>query len=141
MRGTAFATTTLAVLATTSIAAHHSYVMFDRTRLDKVEATVAKVEWKNPHVWVWAYVGNGSGGHDVYGIESGSVQSLARRGWTAESLKVGEKVTIFLFPLKNGQKGGYFVQATLPNGSVLVGDEAAYMALPGEGAPPPAPKN
>jgi hypothetical protein len=121
------------------VLAHHSYVLFDRTQLVKVEATIAKIEWKNPHVHFWAYVKNDKGTQDLYAFESGSVASLARRGWTATSFAVNEKVTIYTFPLKNGDHGGYFVQAKKADGTVLIGDEAAYMQLPGETAPPPQP--
>jgi hypothetical protein len=122
--------------------AHHSYVMFDRTQIKTVDGTIAKVEWNNPHVWVWAYVpkANDKTKFDLYGFESGSLISLTRRGWRKDSLKPGDKVTISYFPLRDGRLGGYFVQGKRSNGELIVGDEAAALQLPGEKAPPPAPK-
>jgi hypothetical protein len=44
---------------------------------------------------------------------------LARRGWSKSTLKPGEKITIAIRPLRNGQNGGMFVRATLADGQVL----------------------
>ena len=103
--------------------AHHSYIMFDRDRKITVDGTIAKLEWQNPHVWVWAYVANDKGGFDLWGFESGSVNALARRGWRQGFLKTGEKMKIELYPLKNGEHGGYFIKGTRPDGSVIESDE------------------
>lgn len=121
--------------------AHHSYVMFDRTKIATVKGTVAKLEFQNPHTWIWAYVPDGKGGHDLYGFESGSVSSLARRGWRKDIVKAGDEVTIDFFPLKSGEHGGFYIRAKRADGSILIGDEAATAQLPGETAPPPVPKD
>src|SRR5258705_412488 len=73
--------------------AHHSYAMFDGSRTLAVSGTIAKLEWMNPHVFVWVYVRNEKtrGGHALYAFEKGSTNVLPRRGWRRETLKVGEK--------------------------------------------------
>ena len=108
----------LAVAGAAPAFAHHSYVMFDQTKLSKIEGTVAKVDWGDPHVYFWVYVSDGKGGHDVYALESSSVNALARRGWKKDTLRVGEKVTIAYHPLKDGRLGGSFLTATHAEGTV-----------------------
>jgi hypothetical protein len=105
-----------------SAAAHHSYAMFDLSRHASVAGTVAKLEWGNPHVFVWLYVANGHGGYDLYAMENGSVSILGRFGWKRDSLRPGDRVRVEYLPLKNGRNGGYFVRATLADGRVLAGD-------------------
>lgn len=90
-----------------------------------VSGTVAKVEWINPHAFVWLYVQNQQGGHDLYAFENGSAAMLRRFGWTKDTLAVGEKVTLHYRPLRDGRRGGYFIQATHADGRVTTGDPYA----------------
>lgn len=105
------------LFAGSSAIAHHSYSMFDLTQRRKVEGVVAKLEWTNPHTFVWLYV-KGEKGYDLYSFESGSVAMLKRYGWTQNSLVKGEKVAIEYFPLKDGRKGGSFIKAIHADGRV-----------------------
>jgi thiosulfate/3-mercaptopyruvate sulfurtransferase len=106
-----------------SARAHHSYAMFDGGKTLTVAGTVAKLEWSNPHVYVWVYVPNprASSGYDLYGFENGSTGVLARLGWSKSSLVVGEKITVEYWPLKDGRTGGHFVKATHADGRVAPG--------------------
>lgn len=110
------------VLATTA-AAHHSYAMFDGTRTLKVVGTVAKIEWTNPHVFVWVYVPNAEreSGYDLYAFENAAPNFLARRGWSKTTFAVNEPVTIEYWPLLDGRTGGHFASATRADGSVVRG--------------------
>ena len=103
--------------------AHHSYAMFDGTKTLTVNGTVAKLEWANPHVYVWVYVRNASApsGYDLYAFENGSTGVLARLGWTKSTFAVGEKVTVEYWPLRDGRTGGHFVKATHEDGRVALG--------------------
>jgi hypothetical protein len=56
---------------------------------------------------------------DTWGIEGMSPNYLARRGWSKNSLKFGDKVTIVIRPLRDGSPGGMFVKATLADGREL----------------------
>ena len=121
---------TLLGLATTAFA-HHSYAMFDGSRTLTVNGTIAKLEWMNPHVYVWVYVRNEKtpGGYDLYAFENGSTNVLSRMGWSKETFKVGEKVSVDYWPLKDGRTGGHFVKGTHADGKVSPG-------AGGPGAPP-----
>src|SRR5262245_45543057 len=82
--------------------AHHTYAMFDGSATRTVTGTVAKLEWKNPHVYLWVYVPSteNPGKYDLYAFENGSPSVLSDRGWTPTVMKAGEKVTIEYWPLK-----------------------------------------
>jgi hypothetical protein len=97
--------------------------MFDATRTFKVAGTVAKIEWVNPHVFVWAYVPNpeSESGYDLYGFENGPPSALAREGWSKTTFAAGEPVTIEYWPLRDGRTGGHFASATRADGSVVHG--------------------
>jgi hypothetical protein len=120
-------TAALALALIAPALAHHSSAMYDETKTATVEATIAKVEWENPHITIWAYVSNPqkSGGYELYGIQSGSINLLTRGGWTKTTLKSGEKVTIEYFPLRDGRPGGSLVKAVHADGSVSTGDPLA----------------
>ena len=110
-------------LGLTPAQAHHSYAMFDGTRTLTVKGTVAKIEWTNPHVFVWVYVPNTAAkdGYDLYAFENGSTNVLARRGWSKTTLDVGEEVSIEYWPLQDGRTGGHFRAATHSDGRVTRG--------------------
>jgi hypothetical protein len=103
--------------------AHHSYAMFDGARTVTVEGTVAKLEWTNPHVFVWVYVPNPASdtGFDLYAFENGSPNVLARMGWSKTTFAAGEEVTIEYWPLNDGRPGGHFTRATRADGSEIRG--------------------
>ena len=111
------------VLASPGASAHHSYAMFDSSSTRTVVGTVAKLEWKNPHVFLGVYVAKpgAPGEHDLWAFENGSPTGLSARGWTRGSFKTGEKVTIEYWPLRNGAKGGHFERATWADGRKLTG--------------------
>jgi Family of unknown function (DUF6152) len=113
----------LGFVAATTAAAHHSYAMFDGTRTLKVAGTVAKIEWTNPHVFVWVYVPNAEreSGYDLYAFENGSPNVLERLGWSKTLFAVNEMVTIEYWPLFDGRTGGHFALATRADGSVVRG--------------------
>jgi hypothetical protein len=104
--------------------AHHSYALFDLKQRRSVEGTVAKLEWTNPHTFVWIYV-KGKQGYDLYSFESGSVAMLKRFGWTPTTLAKGEKVTIEYFPLRDGRNGGAFIRAIHADGHVTANEPDA----------------
>jgi hypothetical protein len=113
----------VALLLAQPVRAHHSYAMFDGSTLKSVTGTVARLEWRNPHVFVWVYVRNSSasGGYDLYAFENGSPAVLARMGWSKDVLAAGETITVEYWPLRDGRNGGHFVKATRSGGRTLPG--------------------
>lgn len=100
--------------------AHHSYSAFDMVELITVSGTVKKLDWTNPHTWIWIDVVNEKGVAETWGVEGMSPNYLARRGWSRTTLKPGDKISITLHPLKTGEKGGTWVDAKRPNGETLM---------------------
>ncbi len=103
--------------------AHHTYAMFDGNRTATVTGTVAKLEWRNPHVYVWVYVRDADApkGHTLYAFENGAPNVLERRGWSKAMLRGGEPITVLYWPLKDGRPGGHLEAVTLGDGRVLRG--------------------
>ena len=113
-------------LTTSSALAHHSYVMFDHSKTAMVHGTVAKLEWTNPHAFVWIYVKKpGHSGHDLYAFETASINRLVRFGWSKDVINAGQKVAVEYYPLKDGRTGGYLIKVVREDGSVLRGDPDA----------------
>ena len=110
---------TLVIALASIAAAHHSAAPFDTTKSKTISGAVNKVQWTNPHTWVWVDVPNAKGGVDTWGIEGMSPNYLERRGWSKNTLKPGDKVSVDIRPLKDGSNGGMFVQATLATGKVM----------------------
>jgi hypothetical protein len=106
------------------ISAHHSYALFDVSRPLTVSGTAAKIEWNNPHIFVWVYVPDKrqKSGYQLYAFESGSLVLMARQGWNRNTIQAGEKLTLDYFPLRNGQPGGALIKLTHADGRSDNGD-------------------
>jgi hypothetical protein len=100
-------------------AAHHSVAVFDTGVQKDLTGTVKKVDWTNPHTWIWIEVPNPEGGSDTWGVEGMSPNFLERRGWTRNTIKPGDKLTITIRPLRDGGKAGMWMSAKRPDGAVL----------------------
>jgi hypothetical protein len=99
--------------------AHHSFTMFDMSRSLTLVGTVTDFQWTNPHVYIEIDVPNDKGATNHWSIEMGSPSILIQSGWKFKSLHKGDKVTLVINPLKNGQSGGFLSKATLPDGRTL----------------------
>lgn len=109
-----------ALAAVLPAAAHHSFEMFDMSKATTITGTIKEFQWTNPHTFTFIDVPNDKGGTDTWAIEGMSPNFLGRRGWTKHTLSPGDKVTITIAPLKDGQKGGTFLKATLADGKEMV---------------------
>jgi len=104
----------LTAMASPAIA-HHSFAMFDQTRLLPIKgATVARFHWTNPHSFVIVEF-NGT----KYVMECNSVNLMSKAGWKFNTLKAGDKVNLVYYPLRDGKPGGMLKTITLPNGTTL----------------------
>ena len=74
--------------------AHHSQSEYDSRAKVDVEGTVTKLEWKSPHAWVYLDVVSDKGEKVNWSFELPSPVTLMRRGWTRDSLKPGDHITV-----------------------------------------------
>ncbi|HEY6815030.1 MAG TPA: DUF6152 family protein [Croceibacterium sp.] len=99
-------------------AAHHSYSMFDMQKTVVLEATVVRFKWQNPHAFIEADVVE-RGTAQRWAIEMTSPNNLAQEGWKRTSLKEGDRVRIWVHPLRSGARGASYAGVRLPDGSTL----------------------
>jgi len=109
----------IAALPCGSAFAHHSFAMFDQTKIVTLKGTVGEFQWTNPHAWIELEVPGANGTSRRWGIELNSPNNLTRQGWTRKAIKPGDKVTVRVSPLRDGKAGGLFLDIVLPNGKVL----------------------
>lgn len=107
------------------ILAHHSTAAFDNDKVIKIEGTITRFRWTNPHASI-KLEGSTEGVPDgLWTIEMTAPNVLVNSGWKRSSLKKGDKVTLFANPLRNavtlndGSQGGLYVGAILADGSTL----------------------
>lgn len=110
--------------------AHHAFsAEFDANSPVTLEGTIAKMEWVNPHAWLWVDVTNENGTVDAWAVEFGPPNALFRRGWRKSSVPIGANVTVTGYLAKDGRKLANANQVTLPDGRRL------FAGSSGTGAP------
>ena len=107
-----------ALLAPFPAIAHHSYAMFDMQKTVTLQATVVRFKWQNPHAFIEADA-TSPAGTERWSIEMTSPNNLAQEGWKRTSLKPGDRVTIYVHPLRSGARGGSYAGVRFANGSTL----------------------
>jgi len=107
----------LAVLLAAVPAAHHSFdAEFDRDKTIDITGVVTKVDWVNPHAFVYVDSRDEQGEVTRYKIEMGPPYALVRGGWTRNTLKVGDTVTVKGAALaKDGSPAAGSLQTTSMN--------------------------
>lgn len=98
--------------------AHHSYAMFDMDKTVTMEATVVRFKWQNPHAFIEIDAAV-RGATERWAIEMTSPNNLAQEGWKRTSLKPGDRITLYVHPLRTGARGGSYVGVRLSDGSTL----------------------
>ena len=123
----------LPALLVTPARAHHAFAAeFDSTKPVKFDgATVAKMEWVNPHAWIHIDVPAAGGKVERWAIEAGTPNVLFRRGFTKESLTAGTKIVVDGYRSKDGTHRANGRNLTLPDGRTL------FLGSSGTGAPEP----
>jgi hypothetical protein len=117
---TALLAAAVTALAAQPIAAHHSFAAeFDANAPIELTGTVTKVEWANPHTYFYMDVTSPKGDVENWALEMGSPNGLMRRGWTRDSMKIGDVVTVTGSRAKDGSAKGNARSVTLAGGKRL----------------------
>jgi hypothetical protein len=110
----------LVAFAAAPLAAHHAFAAeFDVNQPVKVHGTVTKVEWVNPHAWIYVDVKGPDGQVVNWHFELGPPNALFRLGWKKDAVPEGTQVDITGFRAKNGENVGNGRSIILPDGKEL----------------------
>ena len=106
-RLTALAILAALVAAAVPALAHHSFAAeYDAAKPIKLTGTVSKIEWTNPHCYFYIDVKSESGKVDTWALELGNPNALLRNGWTPNSVRIGDEVTVEGTRAKDGTNLG-----------------------------------
>jgi hypothetical protein len=112
--------TGIAMLAAVPAWAHHSFAAeFDSEKHVKLQGTVTKMEWINPHAWIHIDVKGPDGEATSWMVECGSPNTLLRRGFTRASVAVGQEIVVDGYQAKDGTNRANGRDVTLPDGKKL----------------------
>ena len=107
----------LLLSAAAPMLAHHAFAAeFDDKKPIEVTGTVSKLEWMNPHIWLYVDGKDENGKVATWAFEGGPPAFLIRAGWTRNALKIGDTVTVRGFRAKDGSTNASSRQVTLPDG-------------------------
>jgi hypothetical protein len=112
--------------AVVPVMAHHSFAAeFDRNKTVDLKGVVTRIDWINPHAFVFLDVKDDNGKVTPWEVELSSPNGLIRRGWNRNSLKVGETISLTGYRAKNGANVVSAGRVTLTDGrQVFAGSSA-----------------
>src|SRR5215467_5903092 len=115
------------LLAPIAAFGHHAYTAeFDTTKPVKLSGVLTKVEWSNPHIWIYLDVKDDRGNVANWGFSASPPGMLQRRGITKNSLKLGEVLTISGHRAKDGSNNASGNVVTFADGrDALIGQDQA----------------
>ena len=106
------------LFATAPAWAHHSFAAeYDSAQLITLKGTISKVEWTNPHIYVYLDVRDANGKITTWSLEGYPPNTLKRTGFSRESLKIGDEITATAYKSKDGTNTGAGREFTFSDGS------------------------
>jgi hypothetical protein len=121
-----FSVTLVLAAAAGSASAHHgTNISYDHDRPLTISGTVTEFVWRNPHAQLYLEVKDARGVAQKWASELNSPSVLRRQGWTRESFKPGDAITLTVFPAKSGATVGVVDRTK----AILVGDKEVIRPL------------
>ena len=91
------------LLAAAPAAPHHSFAaVFDITRPVEFTGTITRIEWTNPHAWIYVAVADADGNVESWSVELLGINTLLKQGWTPGIAKPGDAVSVAGYGARNG---------------------------------------
>jgi hypothetical protein len=104
----------LAASVALPVHAHHSFAVYDVNKTITLSGSVKSFQWSNPHCVIWMLAQPAGGGEpQEWSVETTSPGVLTRFGWTRNSVKPGDRVSVEMNPLRDGAHGGRLNSVTL----------------------------
>jgi hypothetical protein len=104
-------------IAAMPVVAHHSFAAeFDGNKKVTLKGNVTKVDWMNPHIWLYLDVKDDKGVAAKWQCEGGPPNTLTRNGWTKSAIKIGDEITIEGTLARDGSKTCNASRVSLPDG-------------------------
>ena len=110
----------IAVAAASQVSAHHAFsAEFDQSKPVKVQGEITRLEWTNPHAWLFIDSKGTDGKVVTWRFEMGAPNALLRSGWSKTDIKPGTQVTVSGFLARSGGSVGNAYQVRLADGRDL----------------------
>lgn len=107
--------------------AHHSFsAVFSADSPIEVSGTVTEIDWRNPHAWIYIDIEGADGNVVNWAFEIGSPNGLKRRGWSRNTVKVGDVISVSGYRARDGSNRANLASITLADGREMTGNSSRY---------------
>lgn len=120
----------LVFAVTLPLRGHHSFsAQFDASKAIRLKGVLTKVEWTNPHIYLYMDVKDEDGNVLNWGFEGGAPGALSRRGFKRNDIKLGDTLVVDGYRARDGSRLVDARRVTLADGRIVSGGSA------GDGGP------